>query len=116
MQLEQFHLDSLSHASYLVTSDATGEALVVEPRRDVDVYLDAARAKGGTDLLRAAKTPLTIRQRTPTDGSAPSRTAGGARGDRSRRHPLENAAGPGRRELLCKCSSLGCRRLPGSWR
>ncbi|CAN5146769.1 hypothetical protein BH20ACT9_BH20ACT9_07280 [soil metagenome] len=31
---------------YVVGSQATGEALVVDPRRDVDVYLDAAAQAG----------------------------------------------------------------------
>lgn len=46
MQFEQFYLESLGHASYLVGSQATGEALIVDPRRDVDVYLDAAARAG----------------------------------------------------------------------
>jgi hydroxyacylglutathione hydrolase len=46
MQLQQIHLEALGHASYLVGDDATGQALVLDPRRDVDVYLEAAREKG----------------------------------------------------------------------
>jgi hydroxyacylglutathione hydrolase len=46
MEFEQFHLESLGHASYLVGSSATGEALVVDPRRDVDVYVEAASQRG----------------------------------------------------------------------
>lgn len=46
MKLEQIHLESLGHASYLVASERTGEALVVDPRRDVDVYLDLAHEQG----------------------------------------------------------------------
>lgn len=45
MLFKQFHLQSLGHASYLVGSEDTGEALVLDPRRDVDVYLEAARAQ-----------------------------------------------------------------------
>jgi glyoxylase-like metal-dependent hydrolase (beta-lactamase superfamily II)/rhodanese-related sulfurtransferase len=44
MYFEQFYLACLAHASYLIGSD--GEAAVVDPRRDVDVYLDAAAAQG----------------------------------------------------------------------
>ncbi len=44
--LEQFHLESLGHASYLVGSEETGEALVFHPRSDVGVYLAAARRRG----------------------------------------------------------------------
>jgi hydroxyacylglutathione hydrolase len=43
---KQFYLESLGHASYLVGDDATGRALLLDPRRDVDVYFDAARARG----------------------------------------------------------------------
>lgn len=46
MKLEQVHLESLGHASYLVASDETGDALVVDPRRDVDVYLGLAHEQG----------------------------------------------------------------------
>ncbi|WP_289009418.1 hypothetical protein, partial [uncultured Thermomonospora sp.] len=40
---QQFYLESLGHASYLVGDERTGRALVFDPRRDVDVYLAAAR-------------------------------------------------------------------------
>jgi hydroxyacylglutathione hydrolase len=43
---EQFYLESLGHASYLVGDEGTGKALVLDPRRDVDVYFDAARRHG----------------------------------------------------------------------
>lgn len=46
MKLQQFHLESLGHASYLVASDDTGDALIVDPRRDVDVYLRLAHEQG----------------------------------------------------------------------
>lgn len=46
MIFKQFHLESLGHASYMVGDSVTGKALVLDPRRDVDVYLDAARAEG----------------------------------------------------------------------
>jgi hydroxyacylglutathione hydrolase len=41
---EQFYLGCLSHASYLLASD--GEAVVVDPQRDVDIYLKAAEVHG----------------------------------------------------------------------
>lgn len=46
MEFRQLYEQSLGHASYLVGSEETGEALVVDPRRDVDAYLDAATAAG----------------------------------------------------------------------
>jgi hydroxyacylglutathione hydrolase len=46
MYLQQFFVEGLGHASYLIGSDRTGEAAVVDPRRDVAVYLEAASAAG----------------------------------------------------------------------
>jgi len=42
----QYYLDCLSQASYLVGDPTTGEAVVVDPRRDVDEYLADAAANG----------------------------------------------------------------------
>ena len=44
MVFEQFYLGCLAQASYLIGSD--GEAAVVDPRRDVDVYIEEAKARG----------------------------------------------------------------------
>jgi hydroxyacylglutathione hydrolase len=46
MHFQQFYLESLGHASYLLASETTGEALVVDPRRDIDEYLRAAAHAG----------------------------------------------------------------------
>ncbi|MEW6297924.1 MAG: MBL fold metallo-hydrolase [Thermodesulfobacteriota bacterium] len=46
MIFKQFHLESLGHASYFIGSERTGEALVLDVRRDVDVYFAEARAQG----------------------------------------------------------------------
>jgi len=46
MILQQFYSQSLGHASYLIGSETTGEALVLDVRRDVDVYFQAARQEG----------------------------------------------------------------------
>ncbi len=52
MILEQYYLDCLSQASYLIGDETTGRAVVVDPRRDVDVYLEDAGASGLTiDLV-----------------------------------------------------------------
>ncbi len=42
--IENFFLGCLAHASYLVSSD--GVAAVIDPQRDVDIYLNAAAEKG----------------------------------------------------------------------
>jgi hydroxyacylglutathione hydrolase len=44
MYFEQFYLGCLAHASYLLASE--GEAVVVDPQRDVDLYLKAAATQG----------------------------------------------------------------------
>jgi len=43
MYFKQFYLGCLAHASYLIGSD--GEAVVVDPQRDVDQYIDEARTQ-----------------------------------------------------------------------
>ena len=42
MYFEQFYLGCLAHASYMLAS--AGEAVVVDPQRDVEIYLTAAEA------------------------------------------------------------------------
>ncbi|HEY7095277.1 MAG TPA: rhodanese-like domain-containing protein [Terriglobales bacterium] len=44
MYFEQFYLGCLAHASYMLGSG--GEAIVVDPQRDVDIYLKAAQDHG----------------------------------------------------------------------
>jgi hydroxyacylglutathione hydrolase len=44
MRVQQFIVDGLGHLSTLIADDSRGVAAVVDPRRDVDVYLAAARA------------------------------------------------------------------------
>jgi len=44
MYFEQFYLTCLAHASYMIGSE--GEAAVVDPQRDVDIYLKAAGEQG----------------------------------------------------------------------
>jgi glyoxylase-like metal-dependent hydrolase (beta-lactamase superfamily II) len=42
MYFEQFYLGCLAHASYMLASE--GDAVVVDPQRDVEIYLNAAEA------------------------------------------------------------------------
>jgi glyoxylase-like metal-dependent hydrolase (beta-lactamase superfamily II)/rhodanese-related sulfurtransferase len=44
MYFQQFYLTCLAQASYLIGSE--GEAVVVDPQRDVDLYLDEAKSQG----------------------------------------------------------------------
>ena len=48
MIFEQYYLECLSQASYLVADEASGRGVVVDPRRDIDQYLDSAREHGAT--------------------------------------------------------------------
>ncbi len=43
MRIRQFVVDGLGHLSALIADDSRGVAAVIDPRRDVDVYLAAAR-------------------------------------------------------------------------
>jgi len=44
MLIEKIKTPGLAHLSYFLSAD--GEAAVIDPRRDIDVYLDLARANG----------------------------------------------------------------------
>ena len=44
MQLKQYYLGCLSHASYLITDEKTHTAVVVDPQRDVEQYIADAAA------------------------------------------------------------------------
>jgi len=44
MYFEQFYLGCLAHASYMIGSE--GVAAVIDPQRDVDIYLETARENG----------------------------------------------------------------------
>src|SRR5262245_21387762 len=57
MIFTQHSLGCLSHASYLIGDESTGRAVVVDPRRDVDVYIEEAEANGLT-IERVIETHL----------------------------------------------------------
>src|SRR5882672_2961184 len=46
MLLKRLYDPNLAQASYLIGCQATGEAIVVDPNRDVDQYLQAAADEG----------------------------------------------------------------------
>ena len=46
MILKQYYLGCLAHASYLIADQASGQAAVVDPQRDVQQYLDHAARLG----------------------------------------------------------------------
>lgn len=48
MEIKQYYLGCLSHASYMVSDPETRTAVVVDPQRDVDQYLQDAERQGLT--------------------------------------------------------------------
>src|ERR1700678_2024682 len=46
MVLKQYYLGCLAHASYLVGDEASSTAIVVDPQRDIQQYLDDAEKWG----------------------------------------------------------------------
>ena len=46
MIFQQFYLNCLAQASYLIGDETTGTAAVVDPRRDVQLYIDEAERRG----------------------------------------------------------------------
>ena len=48
MVLRQYYLGCLAQASYLVADERSGHAAIIDPRRDVDVYLEDLRRLGLT--------------------------------------------------------------------
>lgn len=57
MIFTQHYLDCLSQGSYLIGDESTGRAVVVDPRRDVDVYLTEA-AEHGLTIERVIETHI----------------------------------------------------------
>lgn len=57
MILRRFYDDNLAHASWMVGCSATGEALVVDPNRDVEQYTEAA-AREGLRVTHVAETHI----------------------------------------------------------
>jgi rhodanese-related sulfurtransferase/glyoxylase-like metal-dependent hydrolase (beta-lactamase superfamily II) len=44
--LKQYYLGCLAHASYLIADKATGTAIIVDPQRDIQQYLNDAQQQG----------------------------------------------------------------------
>ncbi len=57
MLLKYFYDRALAQASYMVGDQAAGEALIIDPMRDVTPYLDAARAEALT-ITQVAETHI----------------------------------------------------------
>ena len=46
MIFEQYYLECLSQASYLIGDKSSGKAIVIDPRRDISPYLHTAELHG----------------------------------------------------------------------
>jgi glyoxylase-like metal-dependent hydrolase (beta-lactamase superfamily II) len=57
MIFTQHYLDCLSQASYFIGDETSGRAVVVDPRRDIDDYLDQA-AEHGLQIERVIETHI----------------------------------------------------------
>jgi hydroxyacylglutathione hydrolase len=57
MLLKYFYDKPLAHASYMIGCQKTGEALIIDPSRYVDPYLEAAKAEG-MRIVGAAETHI----------------------------------------------------------
>lgn len=57
MLLERIYDEDLAHASYFIGCQAKGEAIVVDPRRDLKPYLDLA-AKNGMRIVAVTETHI----------------------------------------------------------
>src|SRR5690606_29543351 len=57
MLLERVYDEDLAQASYFIGCQAKGEAIVIDPRRDIDVYLDLAE-KNGMRIVAVTETHI----------------------------------------------------------
>ena len=57
MRVTQYRIEGLGHLSTLIADEAAGVAAVIDPRRDVDIYLAAARAAETCDHPRLRDAP-----------------------------------------------------------
>lgn len=57
MLLKYFYDKNLAHASYMVGCQKTGEAIIVDPSRDISAYLETAE-KEGMKIVGAAETHI----------------------------------------------------------
>ncbi len=57
MLLRMIYDDSLAQAAYLIGCQKTGEAIIIDPERDVDRYIDAAK-RAGLRVVACAETHI----------------------------------------------------------
>ena len=66
MRVTQYRIEGLGHLSTLIADDEAGVAAVVDPRRDVDVYLHAAREADCASATSSRRTSTTTTCRAGT--------------------------------------------------
>ena len=97
MLLERYYDDALAQASYLIACEKTGDAMVIDPNRDVQTYIRAAHThrvriryvtethihadflSGSRDLASATRAQLLLSDHGGDDWSYASDAFGGAR-------------------------------------
>src|SRR6266568_1387871 len=97
MLLERYYDDTLAQASYLIACEKTGDAIVIDPNRDVQSYIRAAHGhrvriryvtethihadflSGSRDLASATRAQLLLSDHGGDDCSYASDAFGGAR-------------------------------------
>ena len=57
MLLKYFYDEKLAHASYMIGCQATGEAIVIDPARNIEPYLGTA-AKNDLKIVAATETHI----------------------------------------------------------
>ena len=60
MIFHQFYLNCLAQASYLIGDEETHTAAIVDPRRDVQVYVDEAERHGLRIRMCFSRTSMLI--------------------------------------------------------
>jgi len=93
MIFEQYYLDCLSHASYLIGDETSGRAVVVDPQRDVSTYLADAKERGFPHRTRH-RDPLPRRLSCPAISNWRRRPARGSSTPRSPRPSSSRWASP----------------------
>ena len=101
MFFQQYVLGCLSQLSYLVGDDSTGRAVVVDPHRDVSVYVQDANERG-LRIERVIETHYTPTSSRVTSSSPPSERRSAtarARGQTSTSDPWPGTMSPRQRDV-----------------
>ena len=114
MILRRLYDDRLAQAAYLIGCAAAGEAVVVDPSRDVEPYLDAAAAEG---LRIAHVTETHIHADFVREPASSRRGPGHGCTSRPRAGPIGSTASPPRMARSCCVTATASRsaRSGSTW-